>query len=99
MDENTAANLVCIAHHASGYNTNRTDGEYYGVFQIRAKEWCANEKYKSNRCNIPCSELLGQNLMDDVLCAIKIKRLYPYTAWAVWAPHCQNKDLLGYLKY
>ncbi|XP_062906341.1 lysozyme C-1-like [Mobula hypostoma] len=100
---------VCLAYHASGYNTMEVgretkDGKIwatnYGIFQISSRYWCNNDQTPDavNGCGIRCSELLGDDLQSDIECAAKIASQEGMEAWSTWVENCKNK-WIGYYSY
>ncbi|KAH1180764.1 lysozyme C-like [Mauremys mutica] len=100
------ANWVCMAAHESSYNTQATnynswDGSTdFGIFQINSRYWCQNgDEYSSNICQIPCSDLLSNNLSADVECAkIIAQDSNGMSAWVAWTSYCQGQDLWQYVE-
>ncbi|XP_050783370.1 lysozyme C-like [Gopherus flavomarginatus] len=100
------ANWVCMAAHESSYNTQAThynswDGSTdFGIFQINSRYWCQNgDEYSSNICQIPCSDLLSNNLSVDVKCAkIIAQDSNGMSAWVAWKSYCQGQDLWQYVE-
>lgn len=91
------ATWVCIAKHESGYNTsaiNRGSGDY-GLFQISELYWCGR-KSRGKACDLACSELMDNNISDDVKCMMRIydehTRLQGngFKAWTVYERYCKG---------
>ncbi|NWH70834.1 LYSC protein, partial [Piaya cayana] len=78
FEGSTVADWVCLVAHESSYNTdayhNNGPSRDYGIFQINSQYWCDDGKTRGsvNACHISCSELLGDNIEDDIQCAKKI---------------------------
>uniref|UniRef100_A0A8D0HJE4 lysozyme n=1 Tax=Sphenodon punctatus TaxID=8508 RepID=A0A8D0HJE4_SPHPU len=74
------ANWICMAFFESGFNTGtedlNSDGSTdYGIFQINSRVWCENHRSPSkNLCYIPCTDLLTNDIADDITCAKRIVR-------------------------
>uniref|UniRef100_A0A0A9YFL1 lysozyme n=1 Tax=Lygus hesperus TaxID=30085 RepID=A0A0A9YFL1_LYGHE len=54
---------VCIARHASSFDTAYNDGVHYGIFRIWGHHWC-------KECNINCHKLTDDDLTDDIRCVV-----------------------------
>ncbi|XP_061576787.1 lysozyme C [Cololabis saira] len=98
------ANWVCLTRWESSYNTqatnHNTDGSTdYGIFQINSRWWCSDGRTKSaNACNIPCSELLSDDVSTAVSCAKRVVRdPNGMAAWVAWRLHCRGQDLEPYV--
>lgn len=97
------ATWVCIAKHESRFNTsaiNRGSGDY-GLFQISQLYWCGKNS-RGKACDLACSELLDENIYDDVKCMMRIydehTRLQGdgFKAWTVYERHCKG-DVSSYI--
>ncbi|XP_072843191.2 sperm acrosome membrane-associated protein 3 [Pogona vitticeps] len=68
---------VCLAYFASTFNTaavvHNADGtSEYGIFQLNSRSWCADHHSQSeNFCSMSCSDLLTNDIEDDVICLQK----------------------------
>ncbi|KAE8737425.1 Lysozyme [Frankliniella occidentalis] len=94
---------VCIARHESEYNTTAVghvngDGSGdHGIFQISDLYWCSHQG-RGKACGMACSELLDDNIADDMQCAKRIHREHQglsgngFNAWAVYAQHCKRPE-------
>ncbi|XP_004454970.1 sperm acrosome membrane-associated protein 3 [Dasypus novemcinctus] len=94
------ADWICLAYFTSGFNTAAVDHEAdgstnNGIFQISSRRWCNNRDPEGpNLCRIYCTDLLGPNLKDTVICAMKIAQgPMGLRSWEAWRHHCQGKDL------
>ncbi|XP_054428901.1 sperm acrosome membrane-associated protein 3-like [Pteronotus mesoamericanus] len=94
------ADWICLAYHASGFDTGFVDHEpdgstNNGIFQISSRTWCQNINKKGpNRCRMYCSDLLNPGLKDTVICAMKISQeTQGLSSWEAWRRHCQGQDL------
>ncbi|XP_028929913.1 alpha-lactalbumin [Ornithorhynchus anatinus] len=93
---------LCVIFHESGYDSQALNyyngSSSHGLFQINQPYWCDDEDSEStepsvNACQIPCSKLLDDDILDDIECAKKIvKEPKGITAWEAWQPFC-NDDL------
>ncbi|GFG39621.1 hypothetical protein Cfor_02895 [Coptotermes formosanus] len=103
ISEDQIATWVCIAKHESQFNTSAVghlnwDGSGdHGLFQISDLYWCSPPG-KGWACGVSCADLEDDDIKDDVVCAKRIYRQHQrltgdgFTAWAVYGPHCSNKD-------
>ncbi|KAL6083011.1 hypothetical protein STEG23_028011 [Scotinomys teguina] len=101
------ANWVCLAQHESDFNTqarhfstNRQCTDY-GIFQINSRYWCNDGKTKGarNRCGIPCSALLQDDISQAIQCAKRVVRdPNGIRAWVAWRNHCANRDVSQYIR-
>lgn len=60
---------LCII--GSMMNTNRSNGDFLGLYRIGNQWWCGKDSPGGN-CNVKCSDLLDDDIADDVACAQKI---------------------------
>ncbi|XP_045619850.1 lysozyme C [Procambarus clarkii] len=102
---------VCIAQYESTFNTtavnhgNWDGSKDYGLFQLSNKFWCDDARKGKNVCRIPCTDLLDDDLTDDLACIKKIIRDTEqwkgkgtaFTAWVAYVSKCQNRDLDEYM--
>ena len=59
---------VCIAERQSDLNTAAVGaGQYYGMYQLSSEFWCGTSE-AGKACNIQCSDLLDDNITDDLEC-------------------------------
>ncbi|KAK9407481.1 lysozyme C milk isozyme-like [Crotalus adamanteus] len=94
-------NWICLAFHASKYNThlvigpNKDRGSNYGIFQINSRYWCkSNQGPTNNLCRKPCSAFLTDDITADIACAKRIVRdPLRMNAWAGWKKHCKGTNL------
>ncbi|KAK3921176.1 Lysozyme c-1 [Frankliniella fusca] len=94
---------VCIARHESEFNTTAVghvngDGSGdHGLFQISDLYWCSH-RGRGKACSMACSELLDDDISDDMQCAKRIHREHQglsgngFNAWAVYAQHCKRPE-------
>lgn len=60
---------TCLAERLTSIDTNKTvgmDEKYYGLFQVNEKYWCSKG---ASGCGIECSQLLDDDISDDLKCA------------------------------
>jgi len=106
------ADWICLADHASGFETSflgQAEGDGSrgpGVFQISDRWWCSQGEgyWASNGCNKPCSAFRDASLADDFNCATRIfseeaqmTGKSGFTAWPVWKTYCQDREVQSYL--
>ncbi|XP_067140633.1 lysozyme c-1-like [Centruroides vittatus] len=94
-------NWLCLIRHESNFNsraTNRNiDGSIdHGIFQINDRYWCSPPG-PHNDCNVKCSNLLDDNIADDMRCARIIYRRHKFNAWYGWKNNCRGKNLQQYV--
>nr|XP_045596313.1 lysozyme C-like [Procambarus clarkii] len=110
LNRDVVKRFVCIAQYESGFNTkalnvNSNGSKDYGIFQLNNQYWCLDSRGGKNVCKMACSNLLNDNLSDDVRCARTIVRETEswkgkgtgFTAWAAYVTHCQNRNLDVYM--
>uniref|UniRef100_A0A1Y9J087 Glycosyl hydrolases family 22 (GH22) domain-containing protein n=1 Tax=Anopheles quadriannulatus TaxID=34691 RepID=A0A1Y9J087_ANOQN len=88
---------ACLVQWESSYSTTathkNTDGSTdYGIFQINNAYWC-DSHYGSNLCNIPCQNLLTDDISEDIKCAKIVYSHHGFNAWYGWVDHCKGKAL------
>lgn len=103
---------VCIAEFESTFNTSAIntgnwDGSSdHGLFQLSNKFWCRDPNWSGPAvCGIPCSDLLDDDIADDLRCVdVIIKGTESWkgkgtglTAWVAYVNRCQNRDLNAYI--
>uniref|UniRef100_A0A6A7G3K1 lysozyme n=1 Tax=Hirondellea gigas TaxID=1518452 RepID=A0A6A7G3K1_9CRUS len=110
MTRKEVKDWVCIAEYESTFNSaainkfNWDGSRDYGLFQLSDKYWC-DSKTGKNVCRMPCSDLLDDELTDDLQC---IKRIIKdterwkgkgtgLTAWVAYNNRCANRDLNEYI--
>ncbi|OCT59997.1 lysozyme C [Xenopus laevis] len=98
----TLGDYVCLAYHASRYDTslNRSPTEY-GIFQINSYWWCDDGKTprRKNLCGLPCKNLLNTNISDDVKCLKTIvSDPNGLGAWNAWKNNCKGKNVSSYVR-
>lgn len=67
---------VCVAFYKGNFKTDFNSTKAFGIYAIN-EEWCKDD----GACNIKCSDLLDDNLFDDVQCAEKIIEQKSVKAW------------------
>ena len=91
--------FVCIAERQSNFNTEAVNqGLYFGMYQIGSEFWCDQDN-AGKACNVQCSDLLDDDLADDLACVRIIfdehQRIFNngFSAW----PSSQSCQLQGNL--
>lgn len=110
MPRDDVKSWVCIAQYESTFNTeainqaNWDGSKDYGLFQLNNKYWCGDD-YGKNECKMACSDLLDDDLTDDLACIKKIIKDTEawkgkgtgLTAWVAYVNRCENKNLDEYM--
>ncbi|NWU20547.1 LYSC protein, partial [Dyaphorophyia castanea] len=101
----TVADWMCLVKYESSYNTkaynNNGPSRDYGIFQINSKYWCNDGRTAGakNACHINCSQLLNDNIEDDIRCAKKIaQEARGLTPWYGWKNHCRGRNLSSFVR-
>lgn len=88
IDSEDIGTFVCIAEYQSRFNSEIVGQEnYYGLFQISSDFWCDKSYGENKACNMYCSQLLDDDLSDDMQCVQKIVEDHTrysgngFTAW------------------
>jgi len=85
-----AKHHLCISQKRAELETNtKNSNEYY---QISSRWWCGAEGLPAGGCNIQCSDLLNEDITDDVKCA---KQIYHHgdgklSAWGLTESDCES---------
>ncbi|XP_053309294.1 lysozyme C-1-like [Spea bombifrons] len=91
---------LCLAHYASGYDTSmHTSRTEYGIFQINSFWWCTDGKTigRKNICGMRCSDLLDEDVTDDIRCLNRIVREPKgLESWIPWEVSCKGKDVSSF---
>ncbi|XP_072900862.1 lysozyme C-1-like isoform X2 [Hemitrygon akajei] len=99
---------VCLVQHESNYSTyvvNHNGNAWwivstdYGLFQINSKWWCddGNTLHSYNGCGIQCTDLLDDDITDDVQCAKQVvSDPQGMRAWYGWRNGC-HRNLSNFL--
>lgn len=99
------ASLVCIASYESAFNTGKlkstkTDGAFYGMFQIHDGKWCRRDDSTEydNECNLDCGKLLDGDLTDDIECVKKINDDETFRAWRTYDLFCSGGRAVKFIE-
>ncbi|KAG5678845.1 hypothetical protein PVAND_008478 [Polypedilum vanderplanki] len=89
---------VCLAQGESQLNTSKlvnypNQSSSYGIFQINSKEQCGKDK-KGGFCNIKCSDLLDDDIKDDIKCAKVIFDRSGFNNWKSWQNRCKSTSTI-----
>lgn len=84
--------LICAASHRSSLRTNFEDDQgdikYFGIFAI-GMWWCGMNE-AGNQCQVKCSSLLDDDIMDDVYCASIILSEIGVKGWGLSGGNCAD---------
>lgn len=105
IPEEDIATWVCLAEHESGFSThhvgvpdpsNRLNG--YGIFQIQENIWCTSAKGNMmyGQCRVLCTDLLSDDLSEDIKCANFMKSAVGFFAWPKFKSHCHDAESVDY---
>lgn len=94
---------TCIADKMTRFNTSivvqaKNNVSYFGAFQISDEYWCSNNITEMKGCNVDCTQLVDDNLQDDLDCVQKIYEQHTliandgFTAWPIYETTCKNLD-------
>lgn len=70
-------------------NPNRNNS-FIGIYGIGSEWWCGKNE-AGGICNIKCSDLLDEDIADDVKCANKILSLHGLQGWEKTEEDCRRK--------
>jgi len=102
---------VCIAEFESTFNTAAVnkinwDGSFdYGLFQLNSRYWCRDHFGGKDACRMPCTDLLDDDISDDLKCVALIledteRWKGPGTglsAWVAYVKRCEGRNLTAYM--
>lgn len=82
---------LCVAY---GLKTDEIDGGsaktgHLGIYRVGAKWWCGHDE-PAGTCNMLCSDLLDDDITDDVKCAIHIFSSHKLDGWGKTETGCQK---------
>ncbi|XP_054724460.1 lysozyme C-like [Uloborus diversus] len=101
LKKSSAAQWVCLAKFASGFNTEAVNGPYkdgsydFGIFQINDK-FC--RKGTKESCGVRCTDLVSNNVTLSAICGLVIQKKQGFNYWPSWENNCRNKDSSFYLQ-
>lgn len=82
---------LCI----SEYNpTNRNAYGFLGIYAIGEKWWCGQDDEPGGLCKVKCSNLLDDDIADDVTCAKQILRSFDLKGWEKSEDDCRESRVL-----
>lgn len=63
---------------------------YVGIYEIGTDWWCGKDS-SGGSCNVKCSDLLDDDIADDVECASKMLTMYGLLGWEKTEADCKRK--------
>ncbi|CAO1413705.1 unnamed protein product [Diamesa tonsa] len=72
--------LVCIAEEGSNLNT-ALNSKANGLFQLNGNWWCSKYDDTVKGCDMKCTDLIDDDITDDVKCVKKIISVQGLDAW------------------
>lgn len=78
---------LCIAQ---SLHTGRNSDGFLGLYGIGSQWWCGKDK-KGGDCNVKCSNLIDDDIADDVQCANLIFSNHGFQGWLVNEDHCRSE--------
>ncbi|CAO1385364.1 unnamed protein product [Diamesa hyperborea] len=75
--------LVCFAEKTSNLETGKASYGSYGLFQLNGNYWCSNDYDTVNGCDKKCSDLIDDDITDDVKCVKRIISAEGLDAWGL----------------
>jgi lysozyme C len=76
---------LCVAE---GLHTRKNAGGYIGIYGVSHEAWC-HEDHPGGGCNVTCSDLLDDDIADDVACANTILAKETVRAWGTTERKCR----------
>ncbi|CAO1385454.1 unnamed protein product [Diamesa hyperborea] len=64
--------LVCFAEWSSNLQTTKYSYGNYGLFQLNGDWWCSKDDDTEDGCDMKCTDLIDDDITDDVKCAKRI---------------------------
>jgi len=89
LSNEEVAIYTCLASKRGGFNTAHggPSSGYYGIFNIGSQWWCGQYS-AGQRCNVQCSDLMDEDLTDDIQCARRIFSDNGLSAWGLKSDDC-----------
>lgn len=78
---------LCIG---SNLHTSTDSYSYIGIYRISRQWWCGNDA-PGGGCNVKCSDLVDDDIADDVICANLILSEQGLGAWGESETSCKRK--------
>lgn len=76
----------CIANTL--LHTSANNAGFIGIYKIGTQWWCGEEEPGGN-CNVKCSDLLDDDIADDVACANKVLESHGLDGWGRTEDSCR----------
>ncbi|XP_076869543.1 lysozyme C-like [Brachyhypopomus gauderio] len=93
-------NYVCMAFWESKWKTHKVRssssevGKDYGIFQINSFKWCDDGTAGGkNLCQMPCGDLLKDDLKASVDCLKLIVKREGLKSWETWDKYCNGRKM------
>lgn len=77
----------CIANTL--LHTSANNFGFIGIYKIGTQWWCKEDEPGGN-CNVKCSDLLDDDIADDVACAKKVLESHGLDGWRVTEDSCRS---------
>ncbi|CAO1413714.1 unnamed protein product [Diamesa tonsa] len=75
--------LVCFAEYTSNLETEKDSYGSYGLFQLNGNWWCSKEDGIEDGCDMKCTDLIDDDITDDVNCIKQIISVQGLDAWGL----------------
>lgn len=79
---------LCIGSTLHTGNKNH-GSSFLGIYAIGSQWWCGNDS-PGGSCNVKCSDLLDDDIADDVACANKILSSHGLQGWHLTEASCKR---------
>lgn len=80
---------MCSARSFSGYNTQYNTGNFLSIYRIGTQWWCGKNG-PGGLCNVKCSNLIDDDLADDIICVQEILRIHGVSTWGLDREKCEQ---------
>lgn len=77
---------LCVAH---GLQTDEIHGTHFGIYRVGTQWWCGQTE-PAGTCNMVCSNLLDDDIADDVACANHIFSSHRLEGWGKSESRCSG---------